>query len=95
MWFLKKRKNGIGAQVVDLAKPDRIDEVSASEVYQTYDTPGEMSGGSFVENTKQSVLIVKIIVSGTVTSFYSAFDKWSNRTTATYVPLSRRDSILN
>jgi len=93
MWFIK-RKNQVGVEVFDLSKADRIDEASATVSYFMWDTPGSTTGGVFTEDTRAEVFIMKVSVSGTITSFDCTVSTWAKRATATYVPLSQRSAII-
>ena len=93
MWF-KKKKNSVGVEVFDLSKADRIDEASATVTYFMWDTPGSTTGGVFTENIRADVFVMRISTTLTITSFDCTVAKWSDRATATYVPLSQRSAII-
>ena len=57
-------------------RPYQIDEASASVTYMRY------QGGAGV------VLLVRISTALTVTTFEKSYDTWTNRVTATYIPVN-------
>jgi hypothetical protein len=66
-------------RVTDGLKPYKIDEVDANTTYMMYFD--DLSG-------TQVQKIIKILLTGTVTSFESATDLWANRASATYSPIN-------
>lgn len=95
MKSLKNRKNAVGVDITDVNRPDRIDEVIVdTEYYYTWDIPGTMSGGAFREDIHAKMLILHVKKVGTIFNYTAIFDKWTNRTTATEVPWSQRNNII-
>jgi hypothetical protein len=57
-------------------RPYQVDEASATVTYMRY------QGGAGV------VLLIKIGVADTITTFEKSYDTWANRATATYIPVN-------
>jgi hypothetical protein len=75
---LKQEKTLAKVRITDGLKPYKIDEPDADTTYMLYtDDQGTLP---------QQIL--KISISGTVTTFEVALDLWANRATASYLPIN-------
>ena len=93
--MLKNRKHSVIAETTDVARPDQVDEVTVDEEYYfAWETPGEFVNDVFIAKPAQEILIMHVKKTGTVFSYTATFAAWRDRTTATYVPWSKRDNIL-
>jgi hypothetical protein len=96
MTVLKQDKNDRGIPVTEANRPDQVETGGAdSTLYTRWRTPGNFDENDvFTEDVTKKVVICRSKTAAGMMSNDAAYDLWSNRAAANYVPWSRRTNII-
>ena len=92
----KQSKNGRGIPVTESNRPDEFTTTAPDETaYLRWKTPGSFNDNDvFTEDPTKKVVICRMKIVDGVGTNQAAYDLWSDRETANYVPWSQQKQII-